>query len=120
LSSSSSESSDSFNEKLAAFLKNGDDWSRLKTSVPGVFVLKMPEYKSSPTRLAVELNPVDSSGSPTKRRGYVLQTKEELDQLKELFQYDKLVPLVQGVEGVNPPKKKGAVVAKQGEDVLEI
>jgi hypothetical protein len=120
-SSSSSElsSSSSFSEKLASFLKSGDDWSRLKTSVPGVFVLKMPAYKSSPTRLAVELNPVDASGSPTKRRGLVLRTKQKLDEFKELFQYDKLIPLVQGVESVNPQMKKGTV-AKPGEDVLEI
>ena len=118
-SSSSSSESSSFNEKLASFLKSGDDWSRLKTTIPGVFVLKMPAYKSSPTRLAVELNPVDASGSPTKRRGLVLRTKQELDEFKELFQYDKLVPLVQGVEGVNPQIKK-STAAKPGEDVLEI
>ena len=111
--------SSSFTEKLASFLKSGDDWSRLKTTIPGVFVLKMPAYKSSPTRLAVELNPVDASGSPTKRRGLVLRTKQELDEFNELFQYDKLVPLVQGVEGVNPQIKK-FTAAKPGEDVLEI
>src|SRR5487761_317880 len=112
-------SDSSFNEKLGAFLKTGSDWGRLKTSVPGVFVLKMPAYKSSPTRLAVELNPIDCSGSPTKKRGLVLRTKQELDEFKELFQYDKLVPLVQGVEGVNPQIKK-STAAKPGEDVLEI
>jgi hypothetical protein len=42
--SSSESSSSSFNEKLASFLKSGEDWSRLKTSVSGVFVLKMPAY----------------------------------------------------------------------------
>ncbi len=115
----SSTESSSFTEKLKSFLTSGEDWSRLKTTVPGVFVLKMPAYKNSPTRIAVELNPVDSSGSPTKRRGYVLATKEELDQMKELFQYDKLLPLIQSVENVNPSKKKG-VAAKPGEEVLEI
>lgn len=45
-------------EKLADFLQNGKDWSRVRTSVPGVFVLKLPAYRGSPTRLAVELNPV--------------------------------------------------------------
>lgn len=115
----SSSSASSFNEKLATFLKSGDDWSRFKTSIPGVFVLKMPAFRNSPTRLAVELNPVDGSGSPTKRRGLVLRTKEELDQFRELFQYDKLIPLVSGVEGVNPQTKR-SIGAKPGEDVLEI
>jgi hypothetical protein len=40
-----SSTSSSFEEKLAAFLKTGPDWGRFKTSVPGVFVLKMPAYQ---------------------------------------------------------------------------
>ena len=86
----------------------------------GLFVLKMPAYKSNPTRRAVELNAVDASGSPTKKRGLVLRSKEELDQFRELFQFDKLVPLLRGVDGVNPQVKKSTVGAKRGEDVLEI
>ena len=114
-----SSSEPSFNDKLATFLKSGADWSRLKTSIPGVFVLKMPPYRNSPARLAVELNPVDATGSPTKRRGLILRTKQELDEFKELFQFEKLLPLVTGVESVNPEVKK-STVAKPGEDVLEI
>ena len=29
-------------EKLEEFLQTGKDWSKVKTSVPGVFVMKMP------------------------------------------------------------------------------
>lgn len=117
-SSESNAAATSFNEKLASFLKDGQDWSRFKTSIPGVFVLKMPAFRNSPTRLAVELNPVDSSGTPTKKRGLMLRTKDELDEFRKLFVYDKLLPLVSGVEGVNPPSKRAA--GKPGEDVLEI
>ena len=49
--------------------QDGLGLGRLKTSVPGVFVLKMPAYKTSPARLAIELNPTDESGAPTKKRG---------------------------------------------------
>jgi hypothetical protein len=117
--SSAIDSSATSNDKLASFLKNGEDWARLKTSIPGVFVLKMPEYRNAPIRLAVELNPVDSSGSPTKRRGLLLHSKEELDEFKELFQYDKLVTLLRTVEALNPEMKR-STRAKPGEDVLEI
>jgi len=34
-------------EKLTEFLKTGKDWSRLATTVPGVFVLKLPSYRGS-------------------------------------------------------------------------
>ena len=106
-------------DKLSSFLKTGSDWGKLKTSIPGIFILKMPAYKSSPARLAVELNPVDSSGSPTKKRGLVLRSREELEQYRELFQIDKLVPLLEGIDRLNPQVKK-PVAAKHGEEVLEI
>ena len=106
-------------DKITLFLKTGADWGRLKTSIPGIFVLKMPAYKSIPTRLAVELNPVDDSGAPMKKRGLVLRSKEELEQFRDLFQFDKLLPLLEGVEKVNPQMKK-TVSGKLGEDVLEL
>jgi hypothetical protein len=106
-------------EKLSSFLKTGPDWGRLKTSVPGIFVLKMPAYKTSPARLAIELNPTDASGSPTKKRGLVLRSLEELGEYKTIFQYDKLEPLLKSVDNVNPPKPK-RTTGKAVEEVLEI
>ncbi len=55
-------------EPLAGFLDDRDDWEREKTSVDGVFVLKLPEYKGNPPRLAIQLNPPDSSGTRRRRR----------------------------------------------------
>jgi len=45
----------SLESRLAEFLKSGKDWERKPTTVPGVFVLRMPPFRGSPTRLAVEL-----------------------------------------------------------------
>lgn len=89
-------------EKLSNFLKTGKDWSRLGTTVPGVFVLKLPTYKSSPTRLAVELNPVDEAGKPKKKRGLILRSSAELEEFKELFNYEKLSKLLSMIDSVNP------------------
>lgn len=89
-------------EKLSSFLKTGKDWSRLGTTVPGVFVLKLPTYKSSPTRLAVELNPVDEAGKPKKKRGLILRSSAELEEFKELFNYEKLSKLLGMIDSVNP------------------
>lgn len=105
-------------DKLMSFLKTGSDWARLKTTLPGVFVLKLPAYKNSPARLAVELNPVDDSGTPTKKRGLVLRSFSELEEYKALFQYDKLAPLLKSIDRVNPPLKKAVRAA--GEEVLEL
>jgi len=105
-------------DKLSSFLKTGSDWGRMKTSVPGVFILRLPPYKNSPTRLAIELNPVDDSGTPTKKRGLVLRSSRELEEYRGLFQHDKLTSLLQKIDELNPPMKK--VAKAVGEEVLEI
>ena len=105
-------------ERLAEFLRSGKDWSRLRTSVPGVFVLKLPAYKSSPSRLAVELNPVDEAGKPKKRRGVVLRSSAELEEFRELFQNEKLTKLMAMIDAVNP--KVEAAGRRKGEEIIEL
>ncbi|MFQ6076963.1 MAG: hypothetical protein ACE5Z5_12695 [Candidatus Bathyarchaeia archaeon] len=105
-------------ERLRNYLKAGKDWSRLMTSVPGVFVLKLPAYKRSPSRLAVEINPVDESGKPRKRRGLVLRSGDELEAFKEAFQEEKLSRLLSMLDSVNP--KVEAVRRKKGEEIIEL
>lgn len=111
-------SSSSPEEKLSSFLKTGTDWARMKTSVPGIFILKMPPYRTSPARLAVELNPTDESGSPTRKRGLVLRSAAEFDEYRALFQHERLSSLLTSVEGVNPPPPRKA--GKVGSEVLQI
>ncbi len=105
-------------EKLADFLKTGKDWSRTRTSVPGVFVLKLPPYKTSPARLVAELNPVDETGTPKKRRGLVLRSSAELEEFKEMFQNEKLPKLLSMIDSVNPKVKAGK--GRKGEEVIEL
>jgi hypothetical protein len=105
-------------EKLADFLRNGRDWARVRTSVPGVFVLKLPAYRGSPSMLAVELNPVGEDGSPKRRRGLVLRSAAELEDFKGLFQYEKLSKLISVLDGVNP--KVEAARRGKGEEVIEL
>ena len=101
-----------------SFLKTGKDWSRVKTSVPGVFVLKLPMYKSAPTRLAVELNPTDGAGRPKKRRGLVLRTRNDLEEFKELFQYERLSKLLRMLDQINPEVE--ARKPRKDEEVIEL
>jgi hypothetical protein len=105
-------------EKLEDFLRTGNDWEKLKTSVPGVFIQKLPPYRSSPARLAVEINPVDASGNPTKRRGLLLRYPDEYDAFKEILTDEKLPRLLEMLERVNPGQGRGA--KKKGDDVIEI
>jgi len=103
-------------EKLAEFLEKGKDWDKVKTSVPGVFVMKMPGSKSRPASLSVEINPVDASGSPTKRRGLIVRGVEEYLEFKEIMTNEKVESLLEMLEDVNPERQKG----KSSKDVIEI
>ena len=105
-------------EKLAEFLKAGKDWARIRTSVPGVFVLKLPPYKGSQARLVVELNSVDETGNPKKRRGLVLRFTGELEEFKELFQNEKLPKLMSMIDSVNPGVEAGK--RRKEEGVIEL
>lgn len=101
-------------EKLSEFLETGKDWGKVKTSVPGVFVLKMPGTKNRQPSLAVEVNPVDAGGSPTKRRGLIIRSIEELLEFKEILTNEKIENLLEMLEDVNPES------AKKGRDVKEV
>jgi len=105
-------------ETLTNFLKTGKDWARLRTSVQGVFVLKLPAYRSSPTRLAVELNPVDESGNPKRRRGLIMRSSADMEDFKPLFEFEKLSKLLEMLDSVNP--KVEAARRRKGEEVLEL
>ena len=77
-------------EKLEEFLETGKDWAKVKTTVPGVFVLKMPGSKNREQSLSVDVNPVDASGSPTKRRGLIIRSVDELLDVKDILGNDKV------------------------------
>jgi hypothetical protein len=93
-------------EKLNEFLENGKDWEKVKTSVPGVFVIKMPGSKNRKASLSVEINPVDAGGSPTKRRGLIIRSIPEYEEFKEILMNDKVESLLEMLEDVNPESVK--------------
>ena len=103
-------------EKLEEFLETGKDWAKVKTSVPGVFVMKMPGSKNREPSLSVEINTVDASGSPTKRRGLIIRSVDELLEFKDILGNDKVETLLEMLEDVNP----GSPESKQSKEVIEI
>lgn len=105
-------------ERLAEFLRTGGDWEKLRTSVPGVFIQKLPPYRSSPERLAVEVNPLDASGNTTKRRGLLIRSQEEYEAFREILMDEKLPKLLEMLESVNPSLGRGG--RRKEKDVIEI
>jgi hypothetical protein len=105
--------------KLSELLAIGKDWTKVKTSIPGVFIVKLPVFKASPARLAVEINPVDASGNPTKRRGLLIRDIDEYEEFKAILANEKMESLMDMLEEINP-KATGTSRSKMSNDIIEI
>ena len=107
-------------ERLTQFLKEGKDWERKATNIPGIFLFKLPGLRGRRSPLvAIEINPVDSSGSATKKRGIVIRSGSELEEISRLLTNPKIVQLAKGIDEVNPDVKTSS--AKGGSsEIFEI
>jgi hypothetical protein len=105
-------------ERLSQYLKEGKDWERKATSIPGVYLIKLPEYKSRPAYIAIEINPVDRSGIATKKRGILIKSRSELEQISKILTSAKIVQLATSIDEVNPEKKTKPLPTET--DVYEI
>ena len=105
-------------ERLTQFLKDGKDWEKKATSIPGVFLLRMPTFKSRPPSIVVEVNPLDTSGSPTKKRGTIIRSGSELEQIRNIITNPKLEQLAKSVDDANPEIKTSSKIASA--DIFEI
>jgi hypothetical protein len=105
-------------ERLTQFLSQGNDWERKVTSIPGVFLLKLPTFKSRPESIVIEVNPIDTSGSPTKKRGIIIRSSSELEQIRNILTNVKLEQLAKSIDEVNPEVKTSA--AKDSSDIFQI
>jgi hypothetical protein len=107
-------------QRLTQFLKKGKDWERKATNIAGIFLLRLPGLRSNiAPSLAIEINPVDSSGSATKKRGVVIRSSFELEQINKLLSNQKLAQLAKSMDEVNPEVRRGSQTTK-GPDVFEI
>ena len=93
-------------ERLSQFLREGKNWERKATSIPGVFLIKLPEYKSKPPYIAMEINPVHSTGAATKKRGILIKSSSELEQISNILTNAKIVQLATSLDEVNPEKNQ--------------
>jgi hypothetical protein len=104
------------NEKLAQFLSEGQNWEKKSTNLPGVSLLKLPTFKKSPPSIAIEINPINAStGLGTKKRGIIIRSNSELEQISQLLSNPKVVELANKIEAVNPASPRSS-----NTDVFEI
>ena len=91
--------------RLTDFLNEGKDWERKQTNVPGVFLLKLPAFRSRPACIAIEIDAMgQGGGGGNRRRGLIIRTKEDIEQLSNILNNDKVIELASAVEKVNPIK----------------
>ncbi|MBY8980022.1 MAG: hypothetical protein KGD72_06510 [Candidatus Lokiarchaeota archaeon] len=98
--------------QLKAHLKNGADWEKMDTPVPGVSVVKVPATKTRPSLLFLEINPLKDDGKPMKRKGLFVGSKEMLIKFGETLQDDKVYQLIVELEKVNPEGATTGTVKK--------
>lgn len=95
-------SDESKDSRLTNFLESGKDWERKQTNIPGVFLIRLPQFRGRPACIGIELDVLNRGGGGSRRRGVIIRTKEELQQLSEMVTNEKLNELTSAIEKVNP------------------
>lgn len=101
-------------KKLREFLEEAKDWKMMKTTEPGIFIRKIPASKNKPASLAIEINPPDESGNPTKKTGIMVRNLYELKTFREIISREKLDEVMDAILEISPHQEK------REEEVLEI
>jgi len=104
-------------DTLRVFLENGEDWERKMTSIRGVTILKLPQTKSRPASLAIEINPLTEKGTPMKKKGVMIMGPSDLKAFRDIFNNEKVEVLITSIESI-APARKGA--KSEDSDVLQI
>lgn len=83
---------------LRDMLKHGRKFERMSTDEPGVFIRKIPPSIKEPAYLALEINPIDDTGSPMSRFGIIIRSKEQLDAVRTIITSGRVDELIQAIE----------------------
>ena len=110
------------NDKLAQFLREGQNWEKKATNIQGVFLLKLPASKQSPSSIAIEINRTNTTAgsSFTRKKGIIIRSGSELEQFDQLLSNPKVVELAKKIEAVNPKNKEDAANTSSNTEVFNI
>ncbi len=111
------------NNKLALFLREGQNWEKKLTSIQGVSLLKLPASKQNPSSIAIEVNPTNTTttGSTfTRKKGIIIRDCSELEQFNQMLSNPKVVELAKKIEAINPKNKEDAANRSSDTGVFDI
>jgi hypothetical protein len=91
--------------QLKKHLDSAEDWEKMETPIPGVFVVKVPATKTRPALLFLEINPLNDEGKPIKRKGLFIGTDDQLSRFFQAITDDRLEDLIKAIESINPEVK---------------
>ena len=97
---------DSIKGQLIEYLSIAKDWEKMKTPIPGVFVVKIPATKYRPALLYLEIIPLNEKGNLAKRKGLYVGTKETLDRYITSLRDEKVAQLLLELEKINPTSER--------------
>ena len=65
--------------------------------------MKLPAFRSRPACIAIEIDALGrGGGGANRRRGLIIRSKEEMEQLSNILTNDKVIELASAVVKVNP------------------
>ena len=104
-------------ERLKEFGKKMKDWDKMKTSVDGVSIVKLPT-KGDDLNFGLELIPVKEDGTPLKRKGVFITSMEQWESFKSLLNNEKAHDLIKNIDDMK--KQKAVSASEDNGEVLEL
>lgn len=105
-------------ERLKEFGKKMKDWDKMKTSIAGVSIVKLPT-KGEDLNFGLELIPVNEDGVPLKRKGVFITSLEQWESFKLLLNNEKAFDLIKNIDDMKKRKAFKSASEDNGE-VLEL
>lgn len=107
--------SSSLINRLREYASSMKDWDKIKTSVEGVSLVKMPGGE----KLSLEIIPLNEEGNPLKRKGLFVTSIEQFEAFKNIFIDEKAHDLITGIDALIE-KKVITKDSSEKEDVFEL
>jgi len=104
-------------ERLKKYGKDMNDWERMRTSVAGVSIVKLPS-KGDDLNFGLELLPVKEDGIPVKKKGLFITSIEQWEAFKDLFNSPKALDLISTITELK--KERAIEPTEESEEVFEI
>ena len=98
-------SENKINDQLKELLEQGGKWARLATNVEGLNVVRLPQLKNRPARLALEINPIIPSVGRPQKKSLFLTSLEQLDEYTKIFKTAIVNELMTYIEDINGEAK---------------